>query len=81
MTRILKALIRLYPPRHRQLYETEMLAATLHRWSRAGRAQSVITRARLSIFWDLAAGAVGVWKDSIARGTTGMGSGWGLDVR
>ena len=40
-------------------YTTEMLAAALHRWSRAGRT----IRATVSVLWDLTVGAFGVWKD------------------
>jgi predicted permease len=79
VTHIVKALLRLYPPLHRQRYETEMLQAALLRWSRAGRTKA----ATVSVLFDLITGAAGVWKDSISRGTTGMGigSGWGLDAR
>jgi len=75
--RALRALLLLYPARHRSAYGEEMWAVVRHRWRRqGGNAASTASAA-----WDLTWGAVGVWRDHLGRTTMGTTRGWGLDLR
>lgn len=77
MTYLLRALLWLYPPRHRRTYGEEMLAAARYRWERAGGRPWVA----VAVVTDVATGAAGVWLDGVKRMTMGMGKGWFLDVK
>ena len=73
----LRALLRLYPARHRRQYAEEMWEAVEYRWQRGGGGM----RATVVAGWDLAQGALGVWVDQTGRGTMGLSRGWILDAR
>lgn len=77
MRLLLHALLRLYPRAHRRAYGVEMLEAAAHRIRASGGGLG----AKLAAVLGFTAGAVGVWADRIAKETTGMGRGWGLDAR
>jgi predicted permease len=76
---MLRALLWLYPSRHRREYGEEMIAVAEHRRGRANGRTGLGTG--LVLAWDLFWGALGVWKDTTGRWTMGMGRGWGLDAR
>lgn len=74
--RLFRALLWLYPAVHRREYGQEMLDAVEYRLGfRSGGTGRVV------VAFDLAWGAVGVWRDRLGRWMMGAVAGWGLDVR